>query len=344
MPRFRKPFYRADRGLWYVQLRGKQINLGADKDAAFTEYHALMGARAVALAGQSATSAAASPALQRLLIVVVDEFLDWCEKHRAPDTYRWYKDRLNAFCQAIPAELMVHELRPYFVQKWVDAYEGISSGTKRNHCRAIMRAMTWAEEQGYVDRSPLAHFKKPRGGKREQVVTAEEYIKLLNAVKDQNFKDLLVVTWECGPRPQETLRVEARHVDLAHRRWVFPASEAKGGRLPRVVYLTDTALEVTRRLVAEYPQGPLFRNTDGLPWTADATNCRFHYLKRKLKVKYSLYALRHSFATRALQRGVDSLTVAHLLGHSDPSMLAKHYAHLSQAPEFLSGQLTRASA
>ena len=32
-------------------------------------------------------------------MVIVDEFLDWCEKHRAPDTYRWYKDRLESFCK-----------------------------------------------------------------------------------------------------------------------------------------------------------------------------------------------------------------------------------------------------
>ena len=35
MTKFPKPFYRADRGLWYVQLDGKQIKLGPDRDNAF---------------------------------------------------------------------------------------------------------------------------------------------------------------------------------------------------------------------------------------------------------------------------------------------------------------------
>ena len=43
MPRFPKPFFRQSRGLWYVQVGGKQINLGHDRDAAFRQYHALMG-------------------------------------------------------------------------------------------------------------------------------------------------------------------------------------------------------------------------------------------------------------------------------------------------------------
>lgn len=37
MPHFPKPFVRRARGLWYVQLHGKQINLGPDKDEAFRQ-------------------------------------------------------------------------------------------------------------------------------------------------------------------------------------------------------------------------------------------------------------------------------------------------------------------
>jgi integrase len=113
-----------------------------------------------------------------------------------------------------------------------------------------MRAMRWAEEQGYVIRSPLAHMRKPRAGRKEQkeqVVGAEAYAALVEHTRDEAFRDVLTVSWETGARPQETLRVEARHVDLPNARWVFPTSEAKGGRMPRVVYLTPVALEVTRR-------------------------------------------------------------------------------------------------
>ena len=42
MPHFPKPFFVKARKLWYVQLGGRQINLGPDRDAAFTRYHELM--------------------------------------------------------------------------------------------------------------------------------------------------------------------------------------------------------------------------------------------------------------------------------------------------------------
>jgi integrase len=58
---------------------------------------------------------------------------------------------------------------------------------------------------------------------------------------------------------------------------------------------------------------------------------------------YSLYSLRHSWATRALQSGLDGLTVAILMGHSDPSTLARVYQHLSHEPEHLLKQARRAA-
>jgi integrase len=175
-------------------------------------------------------------------------------------------------------------------------------------------------------------------------VSVAEYQALLKLTKDQAFKDLLTVTWEIGCRPQESLRVEARHVDVDGQRWIFPPSESKGKKTPRVVYLTPKAVEICKRLIAKHPIGRLFRNMDGSSWTPDATNCRFQRIKRKLKVKYSLYALRHSWMNRLLMAGCDAFSVALLAGHSDPSMLAKHYQHLSQSPEFLLTQARRASA
>lgn len=339
MPHYPKPFFRANRGLWYVQISGKQVNLGPDEPVAFKAYHALMQQR-----DKEPTAPAASTGRQ-LVVVLIDEFLDWCEKHRAPDTYRWYKDRLNSFVATIDTTLTADHLKPHHVQKWVDNYGvPLKSGSRRNLIASIKRAMKWTEEQGYIDRSPLAHMRKPGCGRKEQVVTPEQYTSLLRRYKDQNFKDLLTVTWETGCRPQESLRVEARHVDLTGSRWVFPASESKGRKIPRVVYLTPTALEVTKRLMEKHPTGTLFRNTDGKPWTPYATNCRFQTVRRKTGVKYSLYSLRHSFAQHALIRGVDCITVATLLGHSDPNTLGRVYQHLSQDSVFLQEQLKRATS
>jgi integrase len=332
MKKFPKPWFRPTRGLWYVTIDGHQHNLGPNRDEAFRRYHEMM----------------ARPERRRVaansLLAVIDAFLEWSQKHRSAATYEWYRSRLEMFVRSIPADLRADELRPLHVQQWIDGCHGVSSGTRRNYCRSIQRALHWAEQQGYIDRSPIAHMEKPPGGKREMVLSVDEFQSILAVTRDREFRDLLWVTWETGCRPQESLRLEARHVDLANSRWVLPQSEEKMGRIPRVIYLTETALEITERLLHTYPVGRLLRNTRGVAWTTDAVNCRFGTLKKKLGKRYCLYALRHTWMNRLLTSGVDGITVAVLAGHADTSTLARTYQHLSQNPTYLRQQLGRLTA
>jgi integrase len=186
---------------------------------------------------------------------------------------------------------------------------------------------------------------------------------------------LLTIAWETGARPQEILKVEARHVNLAEARWEFPPKEAKGKKRHRIVYLNDAALAITQRLMTRWPEGPLFRNTDGHPWIPDAVNCRFCRLqaamgRRRLQAlglalsshpnpkqrrkenralacqygtKYCLYNFRHTFCDNALKRGVDPVTVSVLMGHVDTSMVARRYQHVGQDPEHMRRSLRKAT-
>lgn len=291
------------------------------------------------------------------------------------------------------------ELRPFHVEEWVGDYAGLSKTSRRNYIRSIKRCLRWSKQQGYIDHNPIADLEAPTAERREVFVPDDDYSQLLDVIPDDNFRDLVVITWETGCRPQESLRVEARHVELDGKCWVFPTQDAKGKRCPRIVYLSDTALEITRRLFERHPTGKLFRNSQGRPWNKDAVNCAFDRVQvrmgreemtqqgvdvtdheidnlvptlspsRRLKgqlvqktkaelrnearsklrqrsairmaPRYSLYAIRHSWATRALRAGLDSLTVAILMGHSDPSTLARVYQHLSHDPEHLLGQARR---
>lgn len=326
MPRHPKPWLRKGRG-WYIQHDGKQLFLGTEKAEAFKIYHDLMRAPKV------------RPARSDSVVALIDLFLDWCQKNRAAETYRWYLDRLQAFATTIEPGLTVGSLKPFHIQRWVDAREDWSNGSRRNAIASVKRVFHWAEEQGYVDRSPIAHLKKPRCGKKETIVSEAHYREMLVLTHDETFRDLLTVTWETGCRPQESLRVEARHVDYANQRWMIPTTPGKPDN--RMVYMTDNAMAIIRKLVLQHPEGKLFRNTDGRNWTTDAVNCRFHRFVSKLGVRYSLYAIRHTWITRMLEAGVDSLTVAFLAGHKDPSMLAKHYAHLSLNPKRLLDEARR---
>lgn len=386
MSRRPRPWFWQARRAWYVTLEGTRHRLGEEKPAAFQRFYQLMQQpKRCQVASQS-------------LVAVIDEFLEWVHKHRAPSNYEGYRYRLQRFVERWP-NLRPDELRPWHVQQWADAFD-ISQTTRRNYLRAVKRCLRWAKQQGYIDANPIAEMTLPSAENREVMIRPAEFERLLEFVPEGAFRDLLLVTWDTGCRPQEILKVTANHVDLMHARWVFKKSEAKMKRKVRVVYLSERALSITKRLMAEHPSGALFRNSRGRPWTTCAVNCRFKQLRirmgmetfrrekvplnerevaglvarlnktrrersmqvekstcelvaearRKLRYRraaalaprYSLYALRHSWATNALERGVDALTVAVLMGHSDPSTLARVYQHLSQNPEHLREQARRA--
>ena len=384
-----KPWFRKGRG-WFVTIHGKQHNLGRDKKAAHQEFFRLMRqpAELRQVSGRS-------------LAAIVDDFLEYVQNNRASETYRWYRELLQKFIVA-HKDFHADDIKPFHVQRWVDAFDHLSKNSRRNHLRAVKRCLRWATIQGYIDRNPLQFLHVPAGEPREVVVSEDEYEQILKYAQPDSLRELFITTWETGCRPQESLRVEARHVDSANQRWVIPPSEAKGERITRIVYLTDVAFEITQRLAQQYPTGKLFRNAKGDAWTSDSVNCAVDRLririgkkemqcqgrrvaedavaeliptlkprrrskgverakteaelrceaKAKLTKKlamtlaprYSLYAFRHSFATHALERGVDSVTVAILMGHSDPSMLAKVYQHLTQNPTFMLEQAKKAAA
>ena len=387
MSHYPKPFFKKARGLWYVEINRKQINLGPDREEAFRQYHQLM------------TRPREQPVSPEMLASIIDVYLYWVQKNRAAETYELYRYRLQRFVTKYP-EMRVAALRPFHVQQWVDGFV-LAVTSRRNYFRSIKTCLGWAVKQGYIERSPIESLEVQGAERSEVYVPQDEFERLLGFVPDDRFRELLVTTYQTGCRPQESLRVTAEYVDLPNARWVFPQSESKGKRAPRIIYLTEPALDITKRLVKQQPEAELFRNSQGRPWTTEAVACAFdrlqdrmgkvillergeapsdsaiaefkHTLCRTKRVKgverpktdaelrceakgklirrmakkvaprYSLYALRHSWATNALKRGVDPLTVALLMGHKDPSMLARVYQHLSHSPDHMLDQARRAA-
>jgi site-specific recombinase XerD len=103
-------------------------------------------------------------------------------------------------------------------------------------------------------------------------------------------------------------------------------------------------LHIAEKLTLKVPEGPLFRNEEGNPWTKNAINCRLQRMKKRCGFKLMPYALRHTFATEALKNGVDAVTVAQLMGHRDLTMVARVYGHLAGADDYLQESLQKATA
>lgn len=331
-PRGRKPFFRLGRG-WYVVHEGKQIRLTQDDDreAAWEQWHRVL-ARPAAVESE-------------LVVGIVDGYLEWCKQNRASRTYDWSRMHLESFCRSLPNphEFQVSALRQHHVLAWADSHPGWGSNFKRGAIGAVQRAFNWAEKVGHIERSPIRTVEgKPPAERREQYLTPLQFEGVIaNYAPGDPFRDLLSFVWWTGCRPQEVKVIEARHYIPERERLELPPKEAKGKRRWRIIHLTEDAKSIVERLAEKHPQGSLFRNEDGKPWTAYATNCRLQRLKKKLGYKISLYTLRHSWCQRMLEAGLDMTVVASLMGHSNASMVASVYQHMDKSQHFLREQLRK---
>jgi integrase len=352
------PFFRAPRSTWFVEVNKKQIPLGKhpkhvpppekDGDGKWVPPPEIMKAyhRTMADADDEPVAPAAGPA-GRLVVEVLEEFMDKYASEKAARTYEWYQRCLKSFRLSLPPGLTVADLAPGHVTAWVKAHAGWSPTTKHGAIHAVKKAVLWGCKEWKLGSSPLADVSAPTPTRREVVITPEQWPQLLSACTDGEFRDLLTFLWETGARTQEARQLEARHFDAGHKRVVFPASESKGKRFPRVIYLTPQALAIVRRLALSYPEGKLFRDSRGRPWTRNALRCRFRRQRIHRRVKLKIpgiccTAIRHSYATNALRAGVDPVTLSVLMGHADASMVAEVYQHLAKDPEYLRQAATKA--
>jgi integrase len=345
MARTPRPWFRSERSEWRVTIRGTDHNLGPHPDGfpaprkqrgrwnapqpVLDRFHELLALKPDA--------PLAAPAATLTVAEVFEKFLDWCQRHRSERSYEWYQKHIQGFCNSLtrPARMPAFQLRPFHVQEWVDQHDTWGPNQKRGAIVAVSRPFNWAVRAGHIDVSPVRGVEKPKAQKRDSKLTPEDFVGLVALVKDRPFRDLLEFAYEVGCRPQEVRQIEERHVRLDQHRIEIPPAEAKGKHRWRVIYLSDKAETIIRRLLAANPGGRLFLNTDGNPWKVHAVNCRFFRLKAKLGVRFAMYDIRHCFATRKLKEGRDPITVATLLGHKDASMLCKHYEEISRDGEHL---------
>lgn len=87
-------------------------------------------------------------------------------------------------------------------------------------------------------------------------------------------------------------------------------------------------MEIMRQYPAYNPERYVFCQENGLPYEPRTYADVFQRcVKRAAIPRANFHCLRHTFATRALEEGIDVVVLAKLMGHSDPSVTLKKYGH-----------------
>lgn len=255
------------------------------------------------------------------------QFEAWAVKEKRPLTVRTYRECGRRLAESF-AGMMLSQISSIAVEKHKHARKKAGAPVRANReCAVLKQVFNYCRAQGLFDGlnpvdASVEFFPESRG--KDRVVSHEEEQRLL-AKCQEPLRTMILVCLYCGPRMRsELLTLKWENVDLVHRTLTIIGGYAKNGK-PRTVPLNSLVHDALTR----HPHPPkaewVFTTSKGTPYqsvrTAFNTACRKAGL-----TDVTPHSLRHTFASRLIENGVDPIRVTKLAGWSSIQMLDR-YAH-----------------
>lgn len=234
------------------------------------------------------------------------------------------KNLLSAFEDYIVSEISSKDIQAYKVSRRQD---GVSPRTINYELAVMNHAFNIAiRDWEWVETNPVKKVSKEKVRNQiERWLTLEEEKKLLNA-SPAWLKDIIIFAINTGFRQSEILNLKWYQIDFQRR--TVTITEQKNGDVDTLP-LNETVMTLLRDKV-EMPLDKskhVFPNTNNERKGNGLLMKAFHSALRKSGIeKFRFHDLRHTFATRLVQNGVDLYTVQKLGRWKNASMVTR-YAH-----------------
>lgn len=294
--------------------------------------------------------------------LTVGEWLDtWLDDYKKPRLRQlvWESYEVIVRCHLKPAigSLPLKDLRPEHLQRLYNEKfaSGLSPSTLKHIHLVIHGALQQALKNQLVVRNVSEATTLPRGERKDiRALSPEEEDRFLEVLGEDRLGPAFITLLGTGLRRGELLALRWQDVDLTegviHVRRDMVRTKQKGlvfqepktAKSRRSIPLPDdvvTALKShkIRQAQEKLLAGPAYRDNGlvfcteiGTPIEPRNFNRKFYQLRKKAGIEdVNLHALRHTYATRLLEKGVSLKVVQELLGHSKYDMTANVYSHVS---------------
>jgi integrase len=221
--------------------------------------------------------------------------------------------------------------------------KGLSAKTVRNINQVISSAMDFAKDQKLISSNPTDGCALPKPEHKEmKTLPVEQLTSFLREAKESGVFELYYIELATGLRRGELLGLKWEDIDLAQgslrvQRQIARINgeviEAplKTKNAYRTLPLSADAVGVLQEQRKKSGNSPyVFPSPTGGPISPDSVLHMLHrVLKRAGLSKVRFHDLRHTFATLALQNGVDIKTVSGMLGHYSAGFTLDTYTHVT---------------
>jgi integrase len=255
-----------------------------------------------------------------------------------PRTRDYWRECLAALQKSWPGltETEIRKITQADCKKWASAYAKKASPTRYNNTVSVLRhVLSVAVETGVVYSNAAAVVKRAAvRGKEIVLPTIEKFNALIAEMRaahsrdSRNCADFVLGLAVTGMRKGEANALEWRDVDFEAGEIVVRGDADTGTKnweLRRVPLIPD-ARTLFERMRAERADEPLDAKVFAV---REAQKAIDRACKKVGTDRITHHDLRHLFATRCIESGVDIPTVSRWLGHKDGGALAmKTYGHL----------------
>lgn len=263
---------------------------------------------------------------------LIVEHLKWVRANRAESTFKLRKHCALKFLDFI-GPVMVSDITRMKLEEFYTKMK-LAGGKPNSGNEDFVKVKTmlrWGEEIELIDlafkRFPKIRYVPPPSRR----VDAADLEALLSRVP-MNFRDMILFGVLTGLRPielRELTQDQIRHTDEG-RPYVYieghKTARTVGEPRPRTVPLCSMAEEIVEHQIKQHPeQDHIFLNDAGTPYEKSVYKNKLVRWCRRAGIKdFTPYALRHTFASMESDAGVETTSLARLMGHAQTRTLQRY--------------------
>lgn len=288
------------------------------------------------------------------------EWLEIKEPGLRPETMRNYRDQIRLRLMPEFGAYLVTGIAPRDVERYAArlAKSGLAPETQRKTLMTLKAVLDKAMQWGYLGKNPAVFAKAPKRVKKDIEVLSPAEMALLIESTDLRYRAIIATGCHTGLRISELFGLKWADINLAkgvlHVRqnlqkgtFFEPKSRSSRRDVPMPSFLVDILLKhlAWQREWIEHNEHDLaFTNLYGRHLNYQNFTRRYFEpaLGKAGLHRITPHTMRHSYASALLTAGEPIQNVSRLLGHADPSITLRVYAHV--LPESASGTAKRLDA
>lgn len=283
-------------------------------------------------------------------------------------TYLSYESYIRVHFKPALGGIYLRDLTPRILQQYYNykaEQEGLSPKTIVNLNQFLHKALSYAVGEGYIQSNPAAALNLPRGKKPQiEILTRDEQARLARASYQHRYGIFVRLVLFTGLRLGELLGLRWEDIDFGAGMLYVRRTLSRLNKIDRPTVAGENTTEIviqtpkSENSLRSIPLLPImlqelaaWKNVQMNDQMAAGegyresgmvvTNPMGGYIEpRTFKDYYNqilalaglrhftFHALRHTFASRAMEQGMDAKTLSMILGHYSVSFTLDTYAHV----------------